>query len=98
MMYPYYLIADGERIATKYHDLYVANPVAEAVLLIQRGFWTPTCDGPCVVDPATGAALPDFVDDLYTRGLVMLGHRARPARRWASSCFSRLEKTVPERL
>ena len=97
MMYPYYLIADGERIPTKYHDLYVANPVAEAVMLIQRGFWTPTCDGPCVVNPESGAPLPEFVDDLYTRGLVMLGIGI-VLLAVGQFVFSRLEKTVPERL
>ena len=97
MMYPYYLIADGERIPLKYHDLYVANPVAEAVMLIQRGFWIPTCDGPCVVDPRNGNELPEFVGDLYTRGLVMLvvGLVLLAVGQFV---FSRLEKTVPERL
>ena len=97
MMYPYYLIADGERIPLKYHDIYVANPVAEAVMLIQRGFWLPTCDGPCVVDPVTGAELPEFVGDLYSRGLVMLviGIVLLGVGQFV---FSRLEKTVPERL
>jgi ABC-2 type transport system permease protein len=97
MMYPYYLIADGERIPLKFHDLYVANPVAEAVMLIQRGFWTPTCDGPCVVDPVTGAPLPDFVDDLYSRGFIMLGI-GLVLLGVAQFVFSRLEKSVPERL
>lgn len=97
MMYPYYLIADGERIPLKYHDIYVANPVAEAVMLIQRGFWIPTCDGPCVVDPLTGNELPEFVGDLYSRGLVMLvvGLVLLAVGQFV---FSRLEKTVPERL
>jgi ABC-2 type transport system permease protein len=97
MMYPYYLIADGERIPLQYHDLYVANPVAEAVMLIQRGFWIPTCDGPCVVDPIAGTELPEFVGDLYSRGLVMLvvGIVLLGVGQFV---FSRLEKTVPERL
>ena len=97
MMYPYYLIADGERIPLQYHDLYVANPVAEAVMLIQRGFWIPTCDGPCVVNPKSGAELPEFVGDLYSRGLVMLviGLVLLAVGQFV---FSRLEKTVPERL
>jgi ABC-2 type transport system permease protein len=97
MMYPYYLIADGERIPTKYHDLYVANPVAEAVMLIQRGFWTPTCDGPCVVNPATGEVQPDFVSDLYSRGFIMLGV-GLVLLVVGQIVFSRLEKTIPERL
>jgi ABC-2 type transport system permease protein len=54
-------------------------------------------DGPCVVDPATGAPLPDFVDDLYTRGLVMLGIGI-VLLAVGQFVFSRLEKTVPERL
>ncbi len=97
MMYPYYLIADGERIPTQYHDLYVANPVAEAVMLIQRGFWTPTCDGPCIVNPATGEVEPDFVGDLYSRGFIMLGV-GLVLLVVGQIVFSRLEKTIPERL
>ena len=97
MMYPYYLIADGERIPTQYHDIYVANPVAEAVMLIQRGFWIPTCDGPCVVRPDTGMVQPDFVGDLYSRGFIMLGI-GLVLLAVGQFVFSRLEKTVPERL
>ncbi|PKH43842.1 ABC transporter [Nocardioides alpinus] len=97
MMYPYHLIADGDRIPIKYHDLYVANPVAEAVMLIQRGFWYPTCDGPCAVDPVTGATLPNFVDDLYSRGFIMLGI-GLVLLAMGQFVFSRLEKTIPERL
>lgn len=97
MMYPFYLIADGERIPTKYYDLYVANPVAEAVMLIQRGFWYPTCEPKCAVDPATGAELPEFVADLIPRGLVMLAI-GLVLLLVSQFVFSRLEKTVPERL
>jgi len=97
MMYPYYLIADGERIPLKYHDIYVANPIAEAVMLIQRGFWIPTCDGPCVVNPVTGKELPEFVGDLYSRGFVMLAV-GLVLLGVGQFIFSRLEKTVPERL
>ena len=66
-------------------------------MLIQRGFWIPTCDGPCVVDPRNGNELPEFVGDLYTRGLVMLvvGLVLLAVGQFV---FSRLEKTVPERL
>jgi ABC-2 type transport system permease protein len=97
MMYPYHLIADGERIPMQYHDLYVANPVAVAVMLIQRGFWYPTCAPDCAVDPASGAALPEFVGDLYSRGFVMLGV-GLVLLAAGQFVFSRLEKTVPERL
>ena len=97
MMYPYHLIADGERIPLQYHDLYVANPVAVAVMLIQRGFWYPTCAPSCAVDPASGAPLPEFVGDLYSRGFVMLGI-GLVLLAAGQFVFSRLEKTVPERL
>jgi ABC-2 type transport system permease protein len=99
MMYPYYLIADGERIPTQYHDIYVANPIAEAVMLIQRGFWTPTCEGPCVVTPGTDPPVvqPDFVGDLYSRGFIMLGIGV-VLLAVGQFVFSRLEKSVPERL
>ena len=96
MMYPYHLIADGERIPLQYHDLYVANPIAEAVMLIQRGFWYPTCAPSCAVDPATGAELPEFVSDLYSRGFIMLGI-GLVLLFVGQFVFSRLEKTVPER-
>jgi ABC-2 type transport system permease protein len=96
MMYPYWLIADGERIPTKYHDLYVANPVAEAVMLIQRGFWYPTCSPDCSNTPE-GFPAPEFVSDLYSRGFIMLGIGLvlLAVAQWV---FARLEKTVPERL
>ena len=97
MMYPYHLIADGERIPLKYHDLYVANPVAEAVMLIQRGFWYPTCAPGCAVDPGSGAPLPEFVSDLFPRGFVMLAV-GLAILALGQFVFSRLEKTVPERL
>lgn len=97
MMYPFYLISDGDRIPTQYTSLYVANPVAEAVMLIQRGFWIPTCDGPCIVEPGTGVVKPDFVGDLYSRGFIMLGIGV-VLLAVGQFVFSRLEKTVPERL
>jgi ABC-2 type transport system permease protein len=97
MMYPYHLIADGQRIPVEYHALYVANPVAEAVMLIQRGFWYPTCAPSCAVDPSTGEALPEFVGDLIPRGFVMLAI-GLVLLAVGQFVFSRLEKTVPERL
>lgn len=97
MMYPYFLIADGRRIPVEYHDIYVGNPVAVAVMLIQRGFWYPTCSPACAVDPATGADLPEFVGDLYSRGFIMLGIGVLLLV-LGQFVFSRLEKSVPERL
>jgi ABC-2 type transport system permease protein len=97
MMYPFHIVADGTRIPSSWLGVYLANPVAEAVMLIQRGFWYPTCAPGCAVDPATGAPLPEFASDLYPRGFVMLGIGLvlLVVGQWI---FARLEKTIPERL
>ena len=97
MMYPFHIVADGTRIPSSWLSVYLANPVAEAVMLIQRGFWYPTCAPSCAVDPATGNPLPEFASDLYPRGFVMLGIGLvlLVVGQWI---FARLEKSIPERL
>jgi ABC-2 type transport system permease protein len=97
MMYPFHIVADGTRIPSSWLSVYLANPVAEAVMLIQRGFWYPTCAPNCAVDPATGSPLPEFASDLYPRGFIMLGIGLvlLVLGQWI---FARLEKTIPERL
>ncbi len=89
MMYPYTLVNErfGEPIAT----YYLLNPMAEAVLLIQRGFWTGTNS-----DPAATVAQ-HMPDHLYTRGLIMLGI-SLVMLVLAQRLFARLESRVPERL
>lgn len=99
MMYPYWITF--ERFPAFWHQIYLLNPVAEAVMLIQRGFWYPTCEPVCAVmpDPATGELVPapEFADHLFERGFIMLGVGLvlLVLGQWV---FSRLEKTVPERL
>lgn len=98
MMYPYWI--SYERFPRFWHELYLANPVAEAVQLIQRGFWIPTCDGPCARMPAPGGGTmpaPEFADHLYTRGFIMLavGLVLLVVGQWV---FARLEKSITERL
>ena len=99
MMYPYRIVF--ERFPTFWHELYLANPVAEAVQLIQRGFWYPTCDGPCAMmptsDTADADAWPEFADHLFTRGFIMLGV-GLVLLVLGQLVFARLEKSVPERL
>ncbi len=95
MMYPYW-IAEA-RFPGIWHDLYVLNPVAEAVMLIQRGFWYPTCAPACSVDPVTGGELPEFVGDLWSRGFLTLGFCVALLA-FAQWVFTKLEKRVPERL
>lgn len=100
MMYPYWISYD--RFPSFWHELYLANPVAEAVQLIQRGFWIPTCDGPCAMMPksATDSTLvvaPEYADHLFTRGFIMLavGLVLLVVGQWV---FARLEKSITERL
>jgi len=87
MMYPYSLVTErfGDGI---WHDLVMANPVAEAVLLIQRGFWWNTTD-----EPYSSS----FPDDLWVRGFIMLGVCALLLG-FAQWVFARFESKVPELL
>ena len=88
MIYPYTMVA------TRFHghtELYLANPIANAVLLMQRAFWVGTTDDPAAI------ASTDLPDHLFTRGLlallfsmVLLGI--------GQVVFSRLENKIPERL
>jgi ABC-2 type transport system permease protein len=100
MMYPYWISYDrfGGGV---WHELYLANPVAEAVQLIQRGFWYPTCEPMCArmpsVDGTTTVPAPEFADHLYTRGFIMLAV-GLVLLVVSQLVFARLEKTVPERL
>ncbi|MFT4009785.1 MAG: ABC transporter permease [Nocardioidaceae bacterium] len=68
LMYPWSKIG-ASGAATWIKELYLANPLAQAVLLIQKAFWFPTCD-----DPAEKACQPAhaFPSHMYERGLVML--------------------------
>lgn len=98
MMYPYSIVADRFRGHT---DLYLANPIADAVLLVQRCFWVPTTSDPqatamAVTDPGATlvAAMPDH---LFTRGFVALGV-AIVLLFVAQMIFTRFENKIPERL
>jgi ABC-2 type transport system permease protein len=99
MMYPYWITY--ERFPSFWHQIYLLHPVAVAVMLIQRGFWYPSCEPVCAVqpDPATGTLVPapEFADHLFARGFIMLavGLVLLVVGQWV---FARLEKTIPERL
>jgi ABC-2 type transport system permease protein len=89
MMYAYSMIAklnDHHRWA---YELYFANPIAEAVLLMQRLFWAPT------LKPAQYAR--EFPPDLWERGFIMLAV-CLLLLFWAQKIFTRLEAKFPERL
>lgn len=89
MMYPYTLVQ--ERFGSSGAHIYLYNPMAEAVLLIQRAFWTGTAS-----DPAYTQAI-HLPTHLYTRGLIMT-LIALVCVVLAQRLFSRLEARVPERL
>ena len=91
MIYPYTRIT---RVmgGSWYEQVYLANPLAEAVILLQRAFWVPTCPGnPECVGPG---AMPDH---LFTRGFIMLGVGVvfLVVCQWL---FTRLESNFAERL
>ena len=57
MIYPYSLVAGALRRA-RVADVYLLNPMAEAVLLIQRGFWTGTTSDPACTEVDAPARRP----------------------------------------
>jgi ABC-2 type transport system permease protein len=98
MMYPYWI--SYERFPSFWHQVYLANPVAEAVMLIQRGFWFPTCEPVCAQQPVgdgTFKPAPEFAEHLFTRGFIMLAV-GLVLLVIGQKVFARLEKSIPERL
>ena len=90
MIYPFALVKDRFG-GTLVESIYLANPVAEAVLLFQRCFWLETTS-----DPAATLA-DNFPDDLFARGGVMLVVCILFLG-FAQWVFSRLEGKFAERL
>jgi ABC-2 type transport system permease protein len=88
MMYPYSLVA--ERFSG-HTELYLANPIADAVLLVQRCFWVPTTSDQ---DLTIADHMPDH---LFTRGFIALA-AALLMLLVAQRIFTRFENKIPERL
>lgn len=88
MIYPFDLVADrfGE-----FAQYYLWNPIANAVLLVQRAFWVGTTEDP---DATAATELPD---QLFQRGLLMLGISI-VVLVLGQLVFRRLEDRIPERL
>ncbi|WP_101525063.1 ABC transporter permease [Nocardioides houyundeii] len=89
MMYPFTMVQD--RFGATGAEIYLYNPMAEAVLLIQRCFWSGTTEEP---GATTVIHMPP---DLWSRGLIMLA-LSFVLLIIAQMTFTRLEKRVPERL
>ncbi len=88
MIYPFSMVHDrfGE-----YAGLYLANPMAEAVLLFQRGFWVGT------TQDAEMTVAEHMPDNLFILGFIHLG-AALLLLGLAQVVFTRLENKIPERL
>lgn len=102
MMYPYTLVQERFEAFPVIQHLYLANPIAEAVLLFQRGFWiTTVSDEDAAQAGAEWGFTPgldaNFPDDLYVRGLIMLGIAA-VFLVFAQWVFTRLDDKIPDRL
>lgn len=91
MIYPYSLVAERFDRIPWVADVYLLNPIAEAVLLMQRCFWVPLTNDP---ELSLTEHLPA---DLWSRGLIMLGLSV-VLLVFAQVWFSKLERRVPERL
>lgn len=89
MIYPYTMIAD--RFGADHVDIYLLNPIAQGVLLVQRAFWVGTTS-----DPAHTIAT-ELPESLITRGLISLGLSVLVLLigQWV---FARFENRIPERL
>jgi ABC-2 type transport system permease protein len=95
MMYPLSRVMKHAETFPVLFQIYLANPVATAVILLQRFFWYPVAKNHAT-DAAQREALV-FPDDLLVRGLITLA--ACLVFLWiAQRVFQRLEKKFPERL
>ena len=91
MIYPFSMVEERFSSIPWVADVYLLNPIAEAVLLMQRCFWVGTTSDP------EATVLTDLPADLFPRGWIMLALSfvfLGLAQVW----FSRLERRVPERL
>ena len=95
MIYPYSKVSTSS-LSDFWVQLYLANPLTEAVLLLQRCFWVPTCgNGPQAAKWCTG---PDAMPaHLFERGFVMLAVGA-VFLLVCQRIFTRLEGKFAERL
>lgn len=89
MMYPFSYVE--EALSPFWVNVYLANPITDAVLLMQRCFWIGTTEDPKVM------AVQQMPDHLMQRGFVALAV-SLVLMVLAQLIFSRLENKMPERL
>ena len=91
MMYPFSLVWRQQEAHPWLYQLYLANPITQAVLLLQRLFWYPLIDDPSTIEGRS------FPPDLWQRGLITLA--VCLVFLWfAQRFFTRAESSFPERL
>lgn len=88
MIYPYSLVDDR---FGRFAEFYLWNPIADAVLLMQRAFWVGATPHP---DRTKAEHIPDH---LFTYGGVALG-ASLVVLLVGQLVFTRLENKIPERL
>jgi ABC-2 type transport system permease protein len=88
MIYPFSLVEERFGEAARF---YLLNPIAEAVLLMQRAFWVGTTSDP------DASIVENMPPDLFPRGAIMVVI-SLAALIVAQIVFTRLERRVPERL
>jgi ABC-2 type transport system permease protein len=96
MIYAFEMVRD--RFTGEYWwalEIYLANPVAEAVMLMQQAVWVPTLDVATL--PARQAAALEMPQYLYERGLILLAVGLLFIV-FAQKTFSRLESSFAEQL
>jgi ABC-2 type transport system permease protein len=102
MMYPFSRVYIQRPNHELLYQLYMANPIAEAVILMQRFFWWGVVpdtakDGNSLINNSTGARTVQFPPDMWVRGLIMLALLAVLVY-LAQKFFSRVEGKFPERM
>lgn len=91
MMYPFARIYAAHDKIPWLYQIYMANPIAQSVLLLQRFFWYPLIEHP---ERMVGQQFPP---DMWVRGLITL--TVCVVLLWLSQrFFTRVEGKFPERL
>jgi ABC-2 type transport system permease protein len=90
MLYPFTRIYTAHESHPVIYQIYMANPIAQGVLLLQRLFWYPLIEDPSPLGT-------QFPPDMYTRGFITLA-LCLLFLWFAQRFFSRLENKFPERL
>ncbi len=88
MIYPYSLVS--ERFGS-FAQYYLWNPIADAVLLMQRAFWVGATENPTETERV------HIPDHLFSYGLIALG-ASLVVLLVGQLVFTRLENKIPERL